>query len=295
MRFSFLAGVVGLFLTAPAFADTVVLVAGGGEGGEGGPAKVAKLAQPFGVDFDPAGTLVFVEIDGHRVCRIDGTGLLTRIAGTGQKGAADGGGEPLKSEFNALHNLAIAKSGDIYLADTLNHRVRKIDVKTGQISTVAGTGEKGFAGDGGPAKLAKFSGIYCVSLDPSNERLLLADLDNRRVRAVELMTGVVTTIAGNGERGVPSDGAQAASAPLVDPRAVAADSAGNIYVLERSGHALRCVDPNGKIRTVVGTGQKGASGDGGPARQATLSGPKHLCLDRDGGVIIADTDNDLIR
>jgi sugar lactone lactonase YvrE len=112
---------------------------------------------------------------------------------------------------------------------------------------------------------------------------------------VDLKSGIVTTVAGNGERGVPSDGSTAKDAPLVDPRAVCADAAGNVYVLERSGHALRIVDFKGAIRTVVGTGQKGAGGDGGNAREATLNGPKHLCIDRDGGVIIADTENHVIR
>jgi hypothetical protein len=106
---------------------------------------------------------------------------------------------------------------------------------------------------------------------------------------------VVATIAGNGEKGTPEDGAEAVKAPLVDPRAVAVDARGDGYILERSGHALRVVDPHGKIKTVVGTGKAGASGDGGDAKQATLNGPKHLCIDRDGQVIIADTENHLIR
>lgn len=275
-------------------ADNIVLVAGGGDGLENVPATAANLNSPFGVDFDSAGNLYFVEIDGHRVCRIDPRGILTKIAGTGQKGLAGDGGNPLQAQFNALHNLAIAKNDDIYLADTLNHRVRRIDHKTGLISTFAGSG-KGFSGDGGPATQAKFSGIYCATLDPSNQRLLLADLDNRRIRAVDLRSGLVTTVAGNGQRGVPPDGATATAAPLIDPRAVTADAAGNVYVLERSGHALRVVDPSGKIRTLAGTGQKGNSGDGGPAPKATLNGPKHLCIDRDGGVIIADTENHVIR
>jgi sugar lactone lactonase YvrE len=193
-----------------------------------------------------------------------------------------------------MHNLAITPSGDIYLADTLNHRVRKIDLKSGLITTAAGT-EKGFSGDGGPATSARFSGIYCITLDPRGERLYLADLDNRRIRMVELKSGIVSTVAGNGEKGVPTDGAEAARAPLVDPRAVTADAQGNVYVLERSGHALRVVDREGRIRTVVGTGQKGASGDGGSAIAATLNGPKHLCIDQDGAVIVADTENHAIR
>ena len=274
--------------------DRIVLIAGGGEDGENVPATSARLGSPFGVDFDSAGNLYFVEIDGHRVCRIDPRGILTRIAGTGEKGFAGDGAEPRSAQFNQLHNLTIAKNDDIYLADTHNHRVRRIDHKTGLITTFAGS-EKGFAGDGGPATSAKFSGIYCATLDPNSERLFVADLDNRRIHAVDVKTGIVTTVAGNGERGVPPDGATAAAAPLVDPRAVTADRAGNVYVLERSGHALRVVDPKGKIRTLVGTGQKGNTGDGGTAREATLNGPKHLCIDHDGSVIIADTENHVIR
>jgi DNA-binding beta-propeller fold protein YncE len=112
---------------------------------------------------------------------------------------------------------------------------------------------------------------------------------------VDLRTGVVTTVAGNGQKGIPEDGAEAVKAPLVDPRAVAVDSKGNIYILERGGHALRVVDRQGKIRTIAGTGKAGDTGDGGDARMATLNGPKHLCIDHDDHVIIADTENHLIR
>ena len=294
MRIFILAVVAVLGAEIQGRADNVVLVAGGGEGSENVPATKAKLFSPFGVDFDSAGNLYFLEIDGHRVCRIDKQGTLTRIAGTGQKGDSDGGGQPLAAQFNSMHSLAIAKNGDIYLADTLNHRICKLDAGGKRLSVFAGT-EKGFGGDGGPAKAAKFSGIYCICLDPAGERLYLADLDNRRVRMIDLKSGIVSTVAGNGERGKPADGATAASSPLVDPRAVAVDRSGNAYVLERSGNALRVVDSQGKIRTVAGAGDKGLSGDGGDAVKATMNGPKHLCIDRDGSVLIADTENHVIR
>src|SRR5206468_754245 len=103
--------------------------------------------------------------------------------------------------------------------------------------------------------------------------------------AIDLTTGVVTTLAGTGTKGAPADGAEAKSAPLLDPRAVAADGNGNVYVLERGGNALRVVDPSGKIHTVVGTGKPGNTGDGGDARKATMNGPKHLCVDLDGSVL----------
>ena len=112
---------------------------------------------------------------------------------------------------------------------------------------------------------------------------------------MDVATGVVSTVAGNGEKGVPKDGADARESPMIDPRAVATDGKGNVYILDRGGNALRVVDRAGKIRTLAGTGEKGSSGDGGPARLAKLNGPKHLCVAPNGDVIIADTENHLIR
>jgi DNA-binding beta-propeller fold protein YncE len=280
---------------AAARADKLVLVAGGGDGGDGGSARAAKLQAPFGVDFDRDGNLYFIEFIGHRVRKIDRKGVLHTIAGTGEKGYAGDDGPATKARFNSMHSLAVTPSGDIYVADTWNNRVRKIDSKTGAIRTIAGTGAKGFSGDGGPATKARFGGIYCLALDAKGEKLYLADLDNRRIRVVDLDSGIVETAAGNGERGVPKDGAEARKAPLVDPRAVAVDAKGNVYILERGGHALRVVDAEGKIRTVAGTGKKGFRGDDGEALHAEFNGPKHLCVDRNGDVLIADTENHVIR
>ena len=292
-----LLGIVACCLAsvAPARAEKLVLVAGGGDGGEGSPAREAKLQAPFGVDFDRAGNLFLVEYTGHRVRKIDRKGILRTVAGTGEKGYAGDDGPAVKARFNSMHSLAVTPQGDIYVADTLNNRVRKIDGRTGEIRTIAGTGDKGFRGDGGPATKARFSGIYCIALNGKGEKLYLADLDNRRIRVVDLHSGVVETVAGNGERGVPKDGAEARKAPLVDPRAVAVDAKENVYILERGGHALRVVDTEGKIRTVAGTGKKGFRGDGGEALRAEFNGPKHLCVDRNGDVLIADTENHVIR
>jgi DNA-binding beta-propeller fold protein YncE len=285
------------FLVSPALVrgDKVVLVAGGGPAGDGASAVTAKLLTPFGVASDGADNLYIVEFTGQRVRRINSKGILGTIAGIGQKGSAGVGGPALKAEFNSPHSLAVLPNGDVLVADTINNRVCRIDGRTGLLTVIAGTGEKGFSGDGGPAVKARFGNLYCTALDPAGERLYLADLDNRRIRVVNLQTGVVTTVAGNGKKGVPEDGAEAINAPLVDPRAVAVDAKGNIFILERSGHALRSVDRQGKIRTIAGTGKPGATGDGSDARLATLNGPKHLCIDRDGNVIVADTENHLIR
>lgn len=273
----------------------LVLVAGGGSGGDGAPADRAELITPFGVGFDAAKTLYFVELNGHRVRKIGPDGIVATIAGNGRKGDGGDDGPAAKAGLNGPHSLAVTRDGDIYVADTWNNRVRKIDARSGRIANVAGTGRKGFSGDGGPATRAEFGGIYCIALDEAGRTLDLVDLDNRRIRRVDLATGIVTTVAGDGRKGVPHDGGDARSAPLVDPRAVALDGRGRLYILERGGHALRVVDRSGQIRTVVGDGRKGDTGDGGDARKARLSGPKHLCVDARGDVIIADTDNHRIR
>jgi NHL repeat len=263
--------------------------------GTGSSTREPRVTSPFGVGFDSAGRLYFVEMVGNRVRKLGADGLVTTLAGTGQKGDTGDDGPAVDAQFNGPHSLAVFANGDILIADTWNNRVRKIDARSGRITNVAGSGEKGYSGDGGPATKAKFGGIYCLALDEANGTLDLDDLDNRRVRRVDLKTGNVATVAGNGTKGVPADGADAAQSPLVDPRAVTIDGRGNLYILERGGHALRVVDRAGQIRTVVGTGKPGHSGDGGDGRKATLNGPKHLCVDHDGNVLIADTENHCVR
>jgi DNA-binding beta-propeller fold protein YncE len=279
----------------PEPAGRLELVAGGGTGGDGVSARQARLVSPFGIGFDSAGTLYFVEMLGHRLRKIGPEGNVATLAGTGREGSGGDGGPAAGAALNGPHSLAVAGNGDIFVADTWNNRVRRIDARTGRITNFAGTGRKGFSGDGGPAAQADFGGIYCLALDEARQTLDLADLDNRRVRRIDLKTGIVSTVAGSGAKDVPADGENAVSAPLVDPRAVALDDRGNLYILERSGHALRVVDRSGTIRTVAGTGEPGDSGDGGDARLARLNGPKHLCVSARGNVLIADTENHRIR
>ena len=266
---------------AAASAGQAVLVVGEG------------LNEPFGVDFDAAGNTYVVEMGGHRVSVLDPAGKLRVLAGTGEKAFGGDGGPAAAARLNGPHHLLMGPDGALYVADTWNNCVRRIDLRTGVITRVAGTGEKGFSGDGGPATEARFGGIYAIAF--RGNVLYACDLDNRRIRAVDLATGVVKTVAGNGEKGVPVDGEDALSQPLVDPRAVALDSKGNLYVCERGGHALRVVSPDGKIRTVAGDGEKGFSGDGGPARAALLNGPKHISVDPQDRVLITDTENHVIR
>jgi DNA-binding beta-propeller fold protein YncE len=289
-----------VFAANSAHGDTLVRVAGGGAENENVPATQAKLIAPFGVDFDKAGNMYIVELQGERVLKVDGKGILTILGGTGKRGDAGDGGPARQALFNGMHSLAVVQDGlltRVYLADTWNNRIRLLDPRAGTVKAFAGLpGKKAYAGDGGPALQARFGGIYCVALDFSGTKLALTDLDNRRIRIVDLKSGTVELAAGNGQKGIPKDGADANDAPLVDPRAACFDRQGNLYVLERGGHALRIVDPAGKIRTVVGaSGKAGNTGDGGDARLATMNGPKHLCVDHDDTVIIADTANHVIR
>lgn len=275
-----------LALAAVAHAGKLTLVVGGN--GD------AKLREPFAAALDAAGNMFICEESG-RVLKVDAKGTIKTIAGEGGKGFSGDGGPSAKAQLHFPHNLIVAPNGDLLIADTLNSCVRKIDAKTGVITTIAGTGEKGFAGDGGPAAKAKFNGTFSIALDRAGRQLYICDLGNRRIRAMDMKTAIVKTVAGNGQRGLPTDGADATTSPLADPRAVCVDSKGNIYILERSGHALRAVDKAGKIRTVAGTGKKGIAGDGGDALQAEMNGPKHLYPDLQDNILIADAENNIVR
>jgi len=251
-----------------------------------GTAKGARLIEPFGVAFDKQGNWYICEYKGQKITKIDTKGFATLFAGRDNQNPE---GSPLgQLEFNDPHGLVISKDQKMYVADTLNHRAVKIDLKTGRAAVVAGVGRAGYSGDGGLAVEATFNQFYAVDINRGGDKLYITDLGNRRVRLLDLKSGVVTTIAGNGQSGVPPDGADAVQSPLVDPRAAAVDSKGNVYILERRGNALRIVDNAGKIRTVI------APGTIAGARTPGLNGPKHLCVDLQDNVIIADTENHLI-
>jgi sugar lactone lactonase YvrE len=283
--------VVAALAFAPA-ADAAKLVVFAADKPADGAVVLPGLKAPFAIDFDRGGNAYVADMTGNRVWKIDAAGKAAVLAGTGEKGDSGDNGPAAKATLNGPHSLAVTPAGNILVADTWNNRVRKIDGETGVITAFAGTGKKGFAD--GSAATAEFGGVYCVALSRGGETLYVADLDNRRVRAVDLTRGAVETVAGTGTKGVPAEAAIAREAPLVDPRAVAADAGGHVYVLERSGHALRFVDGGGSIQTVAGTGKAGPPADG-DARTATMNGPKHLCVDRDGSVLIADTENHCIR
>jgi sugar lactone lactonase YvrE len=291
----------GLFIlsgnTAITAADTdqVEFVVGNlmpDEGGDWSP-QASPLNRPFGVDFTADGTMFIVELEGGRVFRRTPAGELTRVSGDGSRSYKGDGGPLADATYNGMHNCVVTPNGDLYIADSWNYCIRKVDAKTGVVTTVAGTGQKGFSGDNGPTVAAEFSYVMCITLNPTNDVIHIADLNNRRIRAFDLKTGLVTTVAGNGQKGIPADGSKAVDSPLADPRAVAADSKGNIYILERGGHALRVVRTDGTIHTVAGTGKQGFRD--GPALQAQFGAPKHICVDGHDNVFVADDQNKAIR
>jgi sugar lactone lactonase YvrE len=276
-------------------AERFTVIAGGGSAVDGGPATGVELDQPFCFHVMPDGSAWLAEQDGNRVRRFASDGTLTTVVGNGAKGRDGVGGPGAKVQLDGPHHLLPLPDGRLLIADTYNRRVLQLDPASGIVSAFAGTGETGFSGDGGPAAKARLSDAYSLALSKDRGTVFIADIQNRRIRAVDLASGTIRTVAGNGGKTAPKDGERAEQASLVDPRSVAVDGDGRLYILERGGHCLRVVEVDGTIRTVAGTGAKGDSGDGGDARKATMNGPKDLSVDRDGSVLIADCENHVIR
>lgn len=288
-------------ITALLGADpTITAFAGTGEkgfSGDGGPAVKAKLNQPFGVAFDKAGNLYFSDTFNHRIRRVDvETGIITTVAGNGMKGFGGDGGKATEATLNEPYGLCFDHTDNLYIVDRLNYCIRKVDAKTGAISTIAGTGGKsGFGGDGGPATKALFREPNGICFD-GVDKLYVADVAGQRVRVVDLKTGTISTAAGNGTRVSAGDGGPVKDATFAGPRAVAFGPDKCLYVVEREGNSVRRIDfKKQTIERFAGTGKKGYTGDGGPAKAATFDGPKEIDIDKDGNVYVVDTENEAIR
>jgi streptogramin lyase len=292
MKRTLIAAALVVLTTLANAAEPVVQVLVGSQAANPGPKPATgKLSYPFGVDFDAAGNMFIVEYKGGRIFKRTRAGDLSQFGGLGRAGYEGDGGPVTKASFKDMHNVAIGPDDALYISDHENHAIRRVDSK-GIVTTFAG-GKAGFAGDGKNVEHTRFNMPISVSIDPGKKYLLVSDIKNRRIRRITLGSGIVETVAGNGERGVPTDGAPATAAPLVDPRAAAYDAAGNLYIVERGGNALRVVDTDGKIRTVAGSGKKGKAD--GVGQKATLNGPKHLAIDSAGTVYIADDNNNQVR
>ena len=276
---------------------TIAGIGGGGSGtggfsGDGGPAVAARISGPTGVAVDGAGNLYIADRANHRIRRVDATGIITTIAGIGEF-RSDGDNSPaLNAELARPFGVAVDGAGNLYIADSNHHRIRRVDA-AGTITTIAGSGKQGYSGDDGPAIHAKLSGPTGVAVDGAGN-LYIADRLNERIRRVDA-AGTITTFAGTGETGYSGDNGPAVRARLDLPFRVAVDGAGILYIADRNNHCIRRVDAAGTITTFAGTGEPGYSGDGGPAVRAQLGLPHGVAVDGAGNLYIADTINDRIR
>jgi DNA-binding beta-propeller fold protein YncE len=255
-----------------------------------------QVSNPYGLTIGPDRALYFCDLDNQRIRRIDlRTRRPTTIAGTGEKGYSGDGGPATSASLNMPHEIQFDAAGHLYIAERDNHTIRKIDAKTGTITTFAGTATPGFSGDGGPASRAELRQPHSIAVDPSGRFLLICDVGNHRVRRVQFATGTIETIAGNGARQPTPDGAPLAGTALNGPRTIAFHASGDWYLALREGNAIYGVSGGrSTIHHVAGTGEQGYAGDGGPARVARLGGPKGLACWR-RSLFVADTENHVIR
>ena len=300
MRFFSTVWLVLVCFSCPGFAGDLVVetVAGASvaeNDGGAGPARDTNVGQPFGVTVGPDGALYVCDVQHHRILRLDlKSSELTTAAGSGEKGYAGDGGPATNAKLNEPYEVRFDNDGNMIFVEMRNHIVRRVDRKTHLISTIAGTGQQGFSGDGGRATEARLSQPHSIALDRKGA-LYIADIGNHRVRRVDPESGVVETIAGNSERRMPTDGSLARGNPMVGPRALFVEG-DKLWIALREGHSVwRMGLGDGMLHHVAGTGKAGFSGDGGPALEAKLNGPKGIAVDSGGNVVIADTENDAVR
>ena len=272
-------------------ADWRIHTLAGGSNGDGGPAVQAKLEEPSDVAVDSSGNLYITDYRNNRIRKVNTSGIITTVAGTGVGGYSGDGGSSIKAMLNRPAGIVVDSSGNLYIADARNHRIRKVDT-SGTITTIAGTGEEGFSGDGGPATAARLDSPTDLAVDsPGN--LYIADNGNHRIRRVDT-SGTITSVAGTGVEGYSGDGNKAVEARLHYPSDVEVDTSGNLYINDSHNERIRRVDTSGTITTVAGTGEEGFSGDGGPAVQARLD-PTSVSIDGAGNLYIGHASFHRIR
>lgn len=276
----------------------ITTIAGDGQQGpteDGAHATATRVDNPFGVVRGPDGAIWFCQYTGQVISKVTSDGRIHLIAGNGRKGDTGDGGPARDASFNLPHELRFDRAGNLYVADMQNHAVRRVDAKTMVITTVVGTGQPGYSGDGGAAEKAQLNQPHSIQFGPDGS-LYICDVGNNVIRRIDPATGQISTFAGTGKAGPTPDGSPIAGTPLQGPRSIDFDAAGNLWLVTRAGNQVLKFDlAAGKIHHVAGTGQKGFTGDGGPAREATFNGPKGIALAPNGDAYLADTENHVIR
>jgi DNA-binding beta-propeller fold protein YncE len=253
------------------------------------------VGDPFGVEIGPDGALYVTEVRNHRVLRLDlKSGELTTVAGCGRRGYSGDGGPATDAELNEPYEVRFDRDGNMLFVEMQNHIVRRVDGNTKIITTVAGTGKRGFGGDDGPAIKAQLNQPHSIALDASGA-IYIADIGNHRIRRIDPTTEIIQSIAGNTQRRLPMAGQAARGNPILGPRALYIHN-NTLWIALREGHSIWRMDlGEGILHHVAGTGQAGFTGDGGPAASAKFNGPKGIALGPNGNLVVADTENHAIR
>ena len=279
-------------VTVDGIISTVAGTGSGSFSGDGGQATQATLRFPRGIAVDASDNLYIADRGNHRIRKVTVAGIISTVAGTGLGSFSGDGGEATQATLNNPYGIAVDASGNLYVADQSNHRIRKVTV-AGIISTVAGTGSASFSGDGGNATQAALNNPYGITVDAAGN-LYIVDQSNHRIRKVTA-EGIISTVAGTGSASFSGDGGNATQAALDNPSGIAVDAAGNLYIADSSNHRIRKIAIDGVITTVAGTGVASFSGDDGDAKLARLNFPKWIAVDSNGNLYIADQSNHRIR
>lgn len=272
--------------------ETIAGTGAPGFSGDGGPAMQARFGTLSALAVDMAGNIYLSDITHHRVRRIDPSGIITTIAGTGIAGFNGDDRPATTAQLATPAGLAIDAVGRLYIADLGNHRIRRVDAD-GIITTIAGNGVRDFSGDGGLAVAASLSYPSDVAFDGLGN-IFITDVGNYRVRKID-PDGIITTVAGNGQRGFAGDGGPALDASFREPARVSVTALNELLVVDRFSHRLRRIDQNNIIETLAGNGTYGYNGDHIPATTASLRFPQDVAVDPAGLIYIVDTSNHRIR
>jgi sugar lactone lactonase YvrE len=274
---------------------TVAGIGKKGYEGDGGPAVRAAFND-----------LVAMAVDNHdlylmdrlncRVRKVDGrSGMVTTVAGDGTKAYGGDDGPGVKAQLKEPHDCVLDGKGGLLIADVADSRVRRLDLKTGIITTFAGTGGRTRTGDGGLAKEASFAGARALAVDPRDGTVYVCEREGNAIRRIDGKSGIVTPYAGTGKKGYDGDGGPALRATFNGPKSLFCDKQGNLLVVDTENHAIRLIDGRTGIITTVAGGHKGPDGDGGPATAAGLARPHGVAIGPDNALYIADSENDRVR